>query len=86
MFKIRSHNHDRVPSNEYYVAYVLNYAKAGKQFIDSYKVMSAISNINSSPVIDLNSICPINVAAWPATKQGEFFAIQLNHQDDDLTY
>lgn len=87
MYKLRSHNHPAIPAQEYLVAYVLNYnAVKSKEFVDCYKQMSASANINSSPVIDLNAICPFNVAAWPALKQGEVCAIQINHHDDDIQY
>ncbi len=83
LFKIRSHNHTQIPHNEYYIASVNNYKSVGQQFIEIYAPLKKHDNIASSPIIDLKTVVPINIAAWPATKPGEVHAIQVNYDEND---
>ncbi len=82
LFKIRSHNHTQIPHNEQYTASVNSYKSVGQQFIEIYTPLKN-DNISSSPIIDLKTVVPINIAAWPATKPGEVYAIQVNYDDND---
>jgi hypothetical protein len=82
IYTIRNHEHVHLPFNEYKIAYVNNYQFKGKKFIDMYTKLSDRDNITSSPIIDLNTVVPVNIAAWPNDNKDEVFAIQINNDDN----
>jgi hypothetical protein len=82
LYTIRNHEYIHLPYNEYNIAYVHNYKFKGKQFIGVYTKLSDRHNIISSPIIDLNTVIPVNIAVWPNDNKDEVFAVQINNDDN----